>query len=82
MTRDLRRKYHKVNKYGVHCRLEARREQKRLCEQQRRKNGSIKPRNGTGTLGPTPHPTIEQEQKAIKSEQYYLQLRRRPKKYS
>lgn len=81
-TSDLRRRYHRLNKDGVPCAKEARLECKRQHEKTRRQNGHTKPRNGTGNLGSKRHSDVEMEEKAIREEQYYLQLRRRPKQYS
>lgn len=74
-TRDLRRKYHKVNQDGVFCAREARLEQKRECERERRRKGYTKPKKGTGLLGPTPHEDIKKEVKEIGTEQVYLRIR-------
>jgi len=74
-TRDLRRKYHKVNQDGVFCSLEARREQKRQCERERRQRGYVKSKNGTGLLGPHRHKDVLKEEGEILKEKRWLRLK-------
>jgi len=73
-TRDLRRRYHTVNQDGVFCSLEARREQKRQCERERRRNGYVKPKRGTGLLGPHRYEDPAKEAKEILKEKKWLRI--------
>lgn len=73
-TRDLRRKYHTVNKDGVFCSYEARLECKRQHERERRKKGFNKLKPGTGLLGPHRYDDHEKEAREILKEKRWLRL--------
>ena len=73
-TRDLRRKYHKVNKDGVFCSLEARRERARIRQRKHTKKNGYKQKNGTGLLGPHRHEDIKVEEYEILKEKRRLKL--------
>ncbi|HNS26412.1 MAG TPA: hypothetical protein PKK85_10125 [Methanobacteriaceae archaeon] len=73
-TRDLRRKYHKVNQDGVFCSLEAQRECNRQRQQRHTKQNGYKQKTGTGLLGPHRHSDPQVEEYEILKEKRRLKL--------